>query len=451
MRRLKTAMALCSAFLVVEVVGGYFAGSLAILSDAAHLFADVASFAVAIGAAHLASLPPTDYHTFGLKRTESLAALLSMISLALVSVYLAMEAVRRLYKILAPNQEQEEVNGKLMSQVAAIGVIVNLALGWVLGVENHVHLPGADHDHSHDHGHHGEDDHGHHHGHGHDNHEEEEQGGHKSHSGNSTKDGHDHQGEHEHEHEHSHSHHASGLEDHSHEHHHDGDVESAPLLHSSDDCHADHGPKSYNSVASQKEHTKKKNKSESSPLRNVNLHAAYLHVLGDLLQSVGVLIAGLIIWYNPQWAWVDPVCTLFFCACVFYSTLSVLRNSVAVLLQETPSNVNWQHVYDSIESIEGVKNVHDLHIWSISHGIPSLSVHCSSDGDPQVAMKRISSLLKNEMGIHHITIQVQEGTGDCITCANVGCDSARLEERNSFRKPGSTSIHSSGSSHHTLV
>ncbi|KAL3927737.1 MAG: hypothetical protein SGBAC_012962, partial [Bacillariaceae sp.] len=135
LNRLLIATGLCSFFLIVEVVGGILAGSLAVLSDAAHLFADLAGFAVAIAATFLASMPATKAHTYGLKRSESLAALFSMTSLAFVTVTLACEAVRRL---ITP--EQEPVDGKLMVVIASIGVVVNIALAFVLG-ENHVHLP----------------------------------------------------------------------------------------------------------------------------------------------------------------------------------------------------------------------------------------------------------------------------------------------------------------------
>jgi zinc transporter 2 len=136
LKRLYIATILCGCFLVVEVVGGLICGSLAVLSDAAHLFADMASFAVAIAASYLASLPATVNHTYGLKRTESLAALFSMTSLAFVSVGLAYTAVIR---VINP---PEGVDGKVMSIIAGIGVVVNVALAFVLG-EHHVHLPGG--------------------------------------------------------------------------------------------------------------------------------------------------------------------------------------------------------------------------------------------------------------------------------------------------------------------
>lgn len=139
LQRLKLATTLCVVFFVVEIIGGLLSGSLAILSDAAHLFSDFASFAVAIMANYLASLPSTEMHTFGLKRSESLAALFSMVSLAIVCVWLGVEALKRLYCILYKPDEIEPVDGKLMSGIALIGVCVNVALAFVLG-EHHVHM-----------------------------------------------------------------------------------------------------------------------------------------------------------------------------------------------------------------------------------------------------------------------------------------------------------------------
>ena len=136
-KRLKIATALCALFMIVEISGGLLSGSLAILSDAAHLFSDMTSFAVAIAASYLASLPPTARHTYGLKRTESLAALFSMTSLAFVSIALAYEALQRL---ISP--PEEGIDGNLMTLIAGFGVVINVILAIVLG-ENHVHLPGG--------------------------------------------------------------------------------------------------------------------------------------------------------------------------------------------------------------------------------------------------------------------------------------------------------------------
>lgn len=357
--RLKTASILCFSFLLVEVTGGLLAGSLAVLSDAAHLLADLAAFAVAIAASYLADLPATTTHTFGLKRSEALAALFSMVCLALVSVWLAVEAVRRLWPFIVSGHVPDvDVDGKLMSIIAFIGVIVNVALAFVLG-EHHVHMPG---------------------------------------SGNC--DSHSHEHSHEHSHQHGHSHEQESLRE----------VDQT----------------SYESLCVELQHNDElapppthtpRGAEEAQAKRNINLHAAYLHVLADLAQSVAVLIAGLIIWAKPSWDIVDPICTILFCIMVFYSTLGVIRSSVSVLLEAVPPGLSWDKVHDDIVSIKGISDVHDLHIWCISHGEPALSVHACAP-DTVRAMKDINAVCL-KYGIHHATIQIQPFGADvpsCITC-----------------------------------
>ena len=150
--------------------------------------------------------------------------------------------------------------------------------------------------------------------------------------------------------------------------------------------------------------------------RNVNLHAAYIHVMADLAQSVVVLIAGLIIWKNPTWQLTDPICTLIFSIMVCYSTVGVIRSSLSVLLDEVPPGVDWEGMYDAISSVEGVSNVHDLHIWSISHGHSILSVHGVAM-DIEQAYRDIKKIC-NQSNITHVTVQLQPRTIDgCLTCS----------------------------------
>lgn len=147
----------------------------------------------------------------------------------------------------------------------------------------------------------------------------------------------------------------------------------------------------------------------------MNLHAAYIHVLADLAQSVVVLIAGLIIWAKPTWQLADPICTLIFSILVCYSTVGVIRSSLSVLLEEVPPGVNWEEIFDSISAVEGVSNVHDLHIWSISHGNFILSVHATAEDtvEAYAAIKKIC----NEAKISHLTVQLQPSAiDDCVTC-----------------------------------
>lgn len=413
LRRLYQACFLCTCFIVVEVVGGLMAHSLAILSDAAHLFADLASFGVAIAASYLASMPATRQHTFGLKRTESLAALFSMVSLAFVSIGLGYEAVHRLM-----DPPEELVQGKIMSGIASIGVLVNVALAIVLG-EDHVHMPGA---HSHDHGDHHE---GHDHSHGHGHHESSSSVFQKKDSSGyemlpSYQNESSNHGDHAHDH-----HHGNGVgcddeEGHAHSHH---DHPATAATNNHDDGHFhdhDHGSNTAAAAAASSSHhghcelhSSEVPGPSAAEKRNVNLHAAYLHVMADLAQSVAVLIAGVVIWVRPDWHVIDPILTLLFAVLVLYSTLGVLRSSISVLLEETPPSISWRKVHAGISQIPNVKDVHDLHIWSISHGQPTLSVHCQST-DPDALRKIRDQCLV--FGISHATIQVQHSEGPCLTC-----------------------------------
>lgn len=147
----------------------------------------------------------------------------------------------------------------------------------------------------------------------------------------------------------------------------------------------------------------------------MNLHAAYLHVLADLAQSVVVLIAGLIIYIKPTWQLADPICTLIFSILVCYSTVGVIRSSLSVLLEEVPPGVNWEEIFDAISAVEGVSHVHDLHIWSISHGNYILSVHATAEKSVQ-AYKDIRKVC-NQRNISHLTVQLQPSdVDDCLTC-----------------------------------
>lgn len=255
--KLQRASLLCLTFLLVEVVGGVWSGSLAILSDASHLCADLASFAVAIAASYLSSLPKTANYTFGLKRVESLAALLSMLSLAFISVALGVEAIRRIYKIIVRDDGTVQVQGLFMSGIAFIGVSVNVALAFVLG-EHHVHLPS-------DSGGCGSHDHGHDHGHGstHD---------HECNNDNGYDQGHDHL--------HGHDSNDQQQAD-----------EATPLVPES--SRSNNKKNDHEHVH---DHNERKDDYKGAPIpflpKNINLQAAYLHVLGDLAQSVAVLIAG---------------------------------------------------------------------------------------------------------------------------------------------------------------
>jgi zinc transporter 2 len=350
-------------------------------------------------------------------------------SLLCISVGLAYEAVIRIYTItvsphnvstdIENSSAPHQVNGRLMSIIAFVGVLVNLTLAYVLG-EHHVHLPSDDDcHHGHDH------DHDHHHNHHNDHHRSTDQPttdtAAAATSTNSCSGDH---------HNHSHDHHTSNESDddhhgHTHEHEH---TESTPLLLST--TNSSHGTSNNNS-----DDTATKPKQWKMPFspQNINLQAAYLHVLGDLAQSATVLIAGCIIWVVPSLTIIDPICTLLFCILVFYSAYSVCRTSVAVLLQQVPSHLNYHSIRDKIAAVDNVEDVHDLHIWSISHRVPALTVHVSitypstdmlaNQAKPihDEVLENIYKIVRCEFDIIHATIQIQSTNGDCVTCVDRLC------------------------------
>jgi len=296
-----------------------------------------------------------------------------------------------------------DVDGKLMSIIASIGVAVNVALAFVLGEEGHAH---------HSHGHHGHE-HGDSHSHDHTTNDVADEKTHllppdvesqRVHL-NACIASHDH-GSHHESHEHN---------SHRHEHNHTNDHDSTSNRISPNNH--DHAHNHTPSTTSKKEAAivLQEASTQHETQRNINLHAAYLHVLGDLLQSIAVLIAGIVIWFRPTWTVIDPLCTLIFCCLVLYSTIGIFRSSLNVLLEQVPLNIDWNHVYKKITSVDGVSNVHDLHIWSVSHGAPALSVHLVAR-DPEQVLLEVSKICK-ELKIGHPTIQVQsEIDATCISC-----------------------------------
>ncbi len=294
-----------SLILVAEVVGGLISGSLALLSDAAHVFMDVFALALSFIALRLSIRPPDDKHSFGWHRLEVIAALINGASLFVISIGIWVEAVKRF-------QAPVEVQSTEMLIIAVIGLVVNLVVAFILG--------GHDHDH-------------------------------------------DHAG-------HSHAH-----------------------------------PDS----------------SDQKPKRNLNVQSAFLHVLGDAISSVGVIVAALLIGFTGK-TWIDPLISILIGVIIFVSAFRVLRSAMHILLEGVPEGLSVQRINQRMVSIQGVKSVHDLHIWNLGSEQISLSAHVvleeCFDLQPQVVMDQLKLLLNEEFHIQHTTIQFEktaclDGHGGC--------------------------------------
>lgn len=143
---------------------------------------------------------------------------------------------------------------------------------------------------------------------------------------------------------------------------------------------------------------------------NLNIRAAFLHVIGDLLGSVGAIIAALMILFF-NWGWADPLASVIVAVLVLISGWRVTKDAVHVLMEGTPKNVEIDAVIKTIESIPGVNNMHDLHVWSITSGQNALSCHVVVDGtisiqESQEILRTIEDELEDE-NIGHATIQME--------------------------------------------
>ena len=285
-QRFLFSIAVTVAILIAEVVGGLWVGSLALLSDAAHVFMDIFALALSYLALRLSALPADDRHTYGYHRFEVLAAFANGATLFVVAGGIFMEALRRW-------QTPEPVKSMEMLVIAVIGLVANLVVAFVLG--------------------------GHH-----------------------------------------------------------------------DEHEAEHGQ------------------------QDLNVHSAFLHVIGDAVSSVGVILAALIIW-GTGWIWVDPLISILIGFIILISSWRVLRSSLHILIEGAPEGVSVDDVGEVMVSTSGVGGVHDLHVWSLCSGHPALSAHVVI-GDQtlvqtQAIMDELKSRLQTRFGVEHTTIQFE-----CTSC-----------------------------------
>lgn len=305
--------------MVIEIIGGLRANSLAILTDAAHLLSDIAGFSISLFTVWVSGWEATPQQSFGFNRLEVIGALLSVQLIWLISVSLIYEAIQRLIS------KQTNVNGKLMFAIAAFGFAVNFFLVLWLG-----------HDHS-----------GHGHGHGH-------------------------------------SQHGCDKDEHSHEVEESGDREERTKL-----VATTHG---------------------KIQMLNINIQGAYLHLITDVIQSIGVMIAGSVIWLKPKWLVIDLLCTLVFSTVALCTTFPMLKNVFYVLMERAPKEIDTARLENGLKLIPGVCDVHDFHVWAITVGKHVLACHVVIG--PEVGsneiLQKIKEYCEQTFGINHVTIQIEQ-------------------------------------------
>ena len=141
---------------------------------------------------------------------------------------------------------------------------------------------------------------------------------------------------------------------------------------------------------------------------NINMRSAYLHVLGDALGSVGAIVAGLLMYF---WNWVlaDPLISVLVAGLILKGAWGVVRQAVHILMEGTPANISPCQVREQLEQIDGVLNVHDLRIWTITSEIHSLCCHLLVDerADSQLVLQLANSHIRGDFGIRYATVQIE--------------------------------------------
>ena len=271
-RRLIAVLLLTLAYMLAEAIGGFLTNSLALLSDAGHMLADVASLMLALLALWFTARPVTTRKTYGYYRMEILAALANGSALVVISLLIAYEAFHRI-------KSPEAVKGFEVTLIAIGGLAVNAVSAYVL---------------------------------------------------------------------------------------------------------------------------------HSASRENLNMRGAFLHVISDALGSVGAIIAGVLVW---KWGWViaDPLISVAMCLLIIYSSWQLIRESVNILLEGTPSHIDIRAIVEAMHSVPGVTDVHDLHVWTISSGKHALSAHVTIEPDVvhRVALEGLQAQLRSGFNIGHVTIQIE--------------------------------------------
>ncbi|CDZ77933.1 Cadmium, cobalt and zinc/H(+)-K(+) antiporter [Legionella massiliensis] len=147
---------------------------------------------------------------------------------------------------------------------------------------------------------------------------------------------------------------------------------------------------------------------------DLNIRAAFLHLLYDAVISLGVVISAALIYWT-HWLWIDPVVGLLIAILIIKGTWSLFADSFRLIIDGVPREISWTEVSQSLLAVSGVQEIHDLHIWAISTQENALSVHLYMPEDPisDQARHALVNLLKEKHNIHHATIQVERNPAFC--------------------------------------
>ena len=150
---------------------------------------------------------------------------------------------------------------------------------------------------------------------------------------------------------------------------------------------------------------------------SVNVEGAFRHVMADLLGSVGVVVSGILVWAFG-WTLADPILSVIIGVLILLSTWRLLAKVVHVLLEGAPDHVDVSRLCRELQGVEGVVQVHDMHVWTIAEGYDALAAHVVVDPDYpgsrlEPVLRRLRAVASRDFGIHHVTIQVEQSPDHC--------------------------------------
>lgn len=159
---------------------------------------------------------------------------------------------------------------------------------------------------------------------------------------------------------------------------------------------------------------------EGEKNKNINIKAAYLHLLGDALTSLAVIVGAALIWMF-QVVWVDAVVTVIIGIYLFVHSLHILKESITILMQMTPADIDITKIKNRLIQIDGLKNVHHIHVWNLTDKILHLECHLCLENDLQVSETSdftvlVKKILHDDFDIHHVTIQYEFGEKEVCGC-----------------------------------
>jgi cobalt-zinc-cadmium efflux system protein len=144
---------------------------------------------------------------------------------------------------------------------------------------------------------------------------------------------------------------------------------------------------------------------------SLNVKGAFLHVVADTLGSVGAIAAGVVM-LTTGWYRADPLISVFIAMLIVYSSWRLLKESVTVLMEGTPVHIDLNELENAIKNVVGVREVHDLHVWTVTSGFEAVSAHvlvenCESMQDSERVLSAVRLLIHDRFGIDHATIQIE--------------------------------------------